>query len=333
MRLLFSNFIHLAKRFKASVILNILGLSVAFAVFIVITIQALYDAGYNRNFEKSKQLSVLRFYYTHDDYEGETVSMPYAKNIAEKIPEVKNHTIFSQGWSNRFRLQPDDHSPVVNITTSYITEGFSDMFRPQVVKGDISAVFSATNKAAISRKHAKNLFGEEDPLQKRIYFYGNKAEVEIVAVYEDFPDNCSFSNGIFLNLPFNEDSSEWSYIMYMEVDPSQREAVERKLNTDDIMGEGSIARHKEKPEEKVELRILPVEEIYLKKGNNKTTFLSLVFIGLIILAIAYVNYFNFSVAMVPSRVKAVNMHKILGISRMKLRATATTGKPYCSAVQ
>jgi putative ABC transport system permease protein len=59
MKLVFRNFIFVLKRFKISSILNILGLSVAFAVFFVIIVQIRYGFGFDKNFEKADNIYLL----------------------------------------------------------------------------------------------------------------------------------------------------------------------------------------------------------------------------------------------------------------------------------
>jgi putative ABC transport system permease protein len=54
------NFLFVIQRFKTSAVLNIVGLSVAFAVFTVTMIQCRYDFSYNRNFKKAKEIAIRR---------------------------------------------------------------------------------------------------------------------------------------------------------------------------------------------------------------------------------------------------------------------------------
>jgi len=77
MKAIFRNFFFVLKRFKTSSILNILGLSAAFAVFSVTLIQVHYDYSYDRGYDKSAniyQFSQLFFRRWkrnyHDDSHG-----------------------------------------------------------------------------------------------------------------------------------------------------------------------------------------------------------------------------------------------------------------------
>lgn len=318
---IFKNFFFVLKRFKTSSVLNILGLSAAFAIFTVITIQSVYDATYNHCFEKANSIHSLRYYLVRNDDESFVLSMPFAKNIAEKVPEIENHTIIQRRGKLDLDLNVEGNSPVYSIEFTSVRDGFLDMFTPIILQGNAADIFSGNNKALISKKEADKLFGKENPIGKTIYYHHNKSPLEIVAIYKDFPKNSSLTNGIFINLPFNEDESEWSYETYIAYNPQLYETVVKKVNSDEVLGEGTRANFEQNPDKRVEIRTIPIKELYLREGNNKTTFISLIFIGIIILIIAYINYLNFTIAMTPSRVKAINIHKILGIQKSKLITT------------
>lgn len=318
---IFKNFFFVLKRFKTSSILNILGLSAAFAIFTVIVIQSVYDATYNKSFQHSDEIHAFRYYLVQDDQEGMSVSMPFAKNIIEKVPEIENYTLIKEWGGTNFDLSTEGNPTIYSIEITFVRDGFLDMFTPTILQGNAKDIFSGNNKALISRKEAEKLFGDENPIGKIIYYHYNKSPLEIVAVYKDFPKNSSLKNGLFVNLPFNEDAQEWSYGLYISYNPNLNDTVIKKLNSKEIFEQDVKDDVNERPENKVEVRSIPIEDLYMREGNNKPTFISLIFIGIIILAIAYINYLNFTIAMTPSRVKAINIHKILGVQKFKLHIT------------
>ena len=323
MKLILKNFIHLIRRFKSSAILNVLGLSVAFAVFITVAIQLYYDATYNLCFEKADNIALLSFYLPKDDTDDEAISMPYAKRLADNIPEIKNYTLTDWGVSRdvKFDLAAEGTSSSLSIKLSRVRDGFIDMLKPKVIKGNASEIFSGDDKAMISESLAKKLFGNEDPIGKIIYYHDSKKPLEIVALFKDFPKNSSFSSEMYVNLPFLDKVTSWNSVMYIELQPGSHNDVVRKLNSDELFYSEDIDYYHEHPDEKEVLKLIPIKDVHMLQGSNKGTFMSLLFIGIIVLCIAYINYFNFAVAMAPSRVRAINIHKILGIHRLKLRTT------------
>ena len=95
MNFILKNIKHLLKHYKMSSIINILGLSVSFAVFIVVAIQVYYDFTYNKSFEKADNIYFFSYYKTMEKVQAPWVSIPNAKDIADRFPEVKNYTTLS----------------------------------------------------------------------------------------------------------------------------------------------------------------------------------------------------------------------------------------------
>ena len=67
-------------------VINILGLSVSFVVFIVVAIQIYYDFTYNKSFEKADNIYIFSYYKTTEKVQAPWVSIPNAKDIAGKFP-------------------------------------------------------------------------------------------------------------------------------------------------------------------------------------------------------------------------------------------------------
>lgn len=318
MKSVMKNFYILLKRFKTSSVLNIAGLSVAFTVFIIIAIQSYNDATYNRNFTKADNLEYITIYYEADEREAYNVSVPIGTTIAEAIPEMKNYTLIQHWGLTAFDRSSEGDSQSVNVEQCAVTDGFLDVFTPEILEGNAGEMFSGKGMAIISQSDATKLFGNENPIGKPIYYHFSKTPITIVAVYKDFPKNCSLSNGIYLATQ-TIDPGEWSFKVYMEIQPGSHDLVKEKLNSDEkIAAYFSAYTSKESGKKGVEFRSISVKDAYMIQGNNKTTFISLIAIGIVILFIAYINFLNFSIAMAPSRVKSVNIHKILGMNRFSL---------------
>lgn len=319
MKLVIKKFYHTLNRFKTSAVLNIAGLSVAFTVFFIIAIQSYSDATYNRNFTKADNLEYITIYYEADERESAFISVPIGQTIAEAIPEIKSYTLVQRWGSQAFNRDIEDGSQSINVEQCVVTDGFLDVFTPEILAGDTREMFSGKDMAIISQSDAIKLFGNENPIGKSIYYHFSKKPITLVAVYKDFPKNCSLPNGIYVaNQTINP--SEWSFKIYAEIQSGSHDIVKEKLNSDErIAALFSAYTSKQVGKKGVEFRSISVKEAYMIQGNNKTTFISLIAIGVVILIIAYINFLNFSIAMAPSRVKSVNIHKILGMNRSSLQ--------------
>ena len=87
----------------------------------------------------------------------------------------------------------------------------------------------------------------------------------------------------------------------------------------------TMTLEKFRAEEKNQLQLTPIGDIHFadvdsenKRGNATTTY-TLLAIGVVILIIAFVNFINFFMAMVPRRIRRVNTEKIFGCTARRLR--------------
>lgn len=315
--MILNNFIYVLKRFKTSSILNILGLSAAFAVFIVLTIQVYYDFSYDRNFKDVDQIYMQSRYSPFEDTHYWWINTQMGDQIAEKTPLIDAYTTISEG---SFKFYVKGLSPETSIEENlYRARGdFISVFTPKVLEGDLAKGISQGNNIAVSQKIAKKLFGEESALGKTIIDFYSQQPYTIHAVLEDFPENCSLRNGFYRYLSENA-QSEWSYILYLKVKKENRKQLEEYLNSDVFLGKGAIQSMEDHPERKVITSLIPMTDIHLQhpsKGNGDlNTTLALLVIGIITLIIAYINFINFSVAMAPARIKALNIQRVLGMGK------------------
>jgi putative ABC transport system permease protein len=319
MRLIFRNFIFVLKRFKASSILNILGLSVAFAVFFVIIIQTRYDFSFDGNFKKADNIYLISKYLPHRDVRYTNTNTQTPKTIAEKFPDVTNYC-FINGWNNSAIFDVRDETGnkhEYRESVTYASEGLLDIFTPKIIIGNARQAFTEGYKAMLTKSLAEKFFGNEDPLGKNFSWHNNNTPITVVAVCEDFPDNCSLRNGVYM-MQTESDESEWSFYSYIEISGSRdnRDKILNSLNSDESM--------KNQDGEKgwlFELTALP--DIHLKfpakgKGSFSTT-VSLFAIGILLLIIAYINFVNFAVSMAPVRLKSLNIRRIMGENSLFLK--------------
>ncbi|HCO67429.1 MAG TPA: hypothetical protein DIT04_06705 [Dysgonomonas sp.] len=317
MKFLFKNFLNLFRLFKTSVFLNILGLSVSFAVFLVIAIQTYRDATFNKGFSKIDTIEYLELTYA-DGNKVQHMSYPLAEQIDSIIPEVRKFCIYGD-WGNRaFNKSPEDRTRY-DLPLMFTSRGFFDVFTPEIIAGSTERLFVDNSLVLISEKTAKKIFGDEDPVGKPLYnHYNTDNFMTIAAVYKDFPQNSSINNGIFA-MEYSRDPSEWSYRLFFDIVPGTSSLINEKLNKEDDWNKNILRWSDENDDNKRVLSMLPLKDMYMDTPGNKSSFLSLLAIGIVMLIIAYINYLNFSVAMAPSRVKTINIHKILGIKGSFLR--------------
>ena len=322
MKAIFRNFFFVLKRFKTSSILNILGLSVAFAVFSVTMIQVYYDFSYDHNFKKSDHIYQFTQRFDNGD-RGITMTTPLAKEMSDVFPEIKSYCLTTFSGESVFDISDKNGNKLKKTAKiTHSTIGMLNVFTPEIIAGDARPALTEKNKALISESTARKFFGNDNPLGKTINLHFEKTLFTVTAVYKDFPKNCSLANGIFIYLP-NDEPYNYNYKGYFEVQPTDVNKLLRKLNGKKHYGE-QISQRISDPQRKVkgDLTLLSKMHFYSLEASGEgsiTTTLSLLAIGFLTLIIAYINFMNFSIAMAPARVRGMNIQKILGANSRKLK--------------
>lgn len=330
MKSIIRNFLFVLKRFKTSSILNIIGLSAAFAVFSVTLIQVNYDLGYDRQFKNAD--NIYFFSISTSDGRGETMPTTMGRDMAEKFPEVKDYCLINNYTPTELLVDIKNERGIKQKFKTRVlpaTAGFIKVFTPEIIAGSTKGLFDQAGKALITESEAQKLFGNANPIGKTIYyhlnqkFYNNQTTdfVTVQAVCKDFPKNSSVKNGIYTLLP-DDDPSNYNYNGYFVVDKQNVAKLVAELNSEKFFGKESWEEIQKSPERKYTIDMIPLHDAYFvfEKGRLTTT-LSFLAIGIITLIIAYINFLNFSIAISPVRVKALNIHKIIGADTLKLKLT------------
>lgn len=317
MNLIINNFKQYLKSSKAVFLFNIIGFTVAFTAFFVIAIQVHYDFSYNKNFEKSDEIYQFIRYHHANGNSYWTINQDLAKDIQAKVPEVKSYCLLQVNPETEVIISKNEFKEENTATFIEATPGFFNVYTPKILSGSIEKIFDEKGKALISEKTAKKIFGETDPLGQILHVRDNILTIK--AVYKDFPENCSISNGIYTYMQPNRPEN-WNYFCCFLVDPRNVDNVRDKINSADIIGEETFLSYNEHPENRVEYQLTALKNRYLHGYNKRIyTTLSLLAIGIILLLIAFINYTNFSISMAPARIKNVNIHKIFGVDPIRLR--------------
>jgi putative ABC transport system permease protein len=327
MNTLFRNFSHTFRRFFTASVLNLLGLSIAFAACFVILTQVDYDYNYNKAYPAHD-----RIYRVEVDAGGDYgwqiwLARPFCELVGASSPHIQAISVTSLSNSlNDFEV--DEH-----IYSEPWFTGFGDyleVFQPTMVCGT-TASLNEPGHALISASMARRFFGTTDAIGKTIYVDRKSRNQPLVVggVYQDMPENSQLGNCVFSSYSpnLNKDSwRNWNYALYIRLDsPASLTDVERsviescKLNIprDLISGEG---------EEDWEnfIHFTPLDEVhYSTVGNKAATSKAAVYlllcVSVLILLTAAVNYMNFSLAETPMRLRSINTQKVLGASTFSLR--------------
>ena len=329
MKFLWTNFRSLLAKFRTASLLNIAGLAVALAVAIVVAIQVKWDFTYDRGYENAEKIFTIRRYMHADGRTIGSSTWDWPRKIMAEIPEVENYTLLQlRGNVVMDRPAPDGTFVQQPVWYTLVNGGFLEMLSPEIISGDTTGLFTTPGKAMISRKTAEKVFegNAAGAVGQALYLHtdATRTPITIAAVYEDFPENRTIKNGLFGYIGENTAGDNFSYDVYYLIDPLLAPTVEEKLNSPEFLGEEILANFAENPDAKMTLRLPALADMHLyreRAGGTKqiNTTLSLLAVGILVLVIAWINFINLAMAMAPSRVRSVNIHRILGIGKGNLR--------------
>ena len=323
MNTIIKNFLFTLNRFKTSSILNLLGLSVAFAAFILIMMQIRYDNNYDNCYSDNEQLYKV---IIGDSVKSAYFSRPVADILLESSPHIIAGTIVDSrsGLYNKYLINVAGKEEQTGFLEYYLTTypNFPEVFGLEMLEGDRDAM-SVNGMAIIPESLAVKLFGNEPALDKQI-IVGPWTNT-IKGVYKDFPANSSLTNDIYANMGMSNHSN-WNtqcYYTFVRIDHPNfiseiKESFKKNLPEDfrKQIAEG------EAPIEFVSLNDLhfrnDIRYENAPKISRESVFV-LWTIAFSILIIAFINFINFSISMAPKRVRIINTQIILGAYKERIR--------------
>ena len=327
MKTIIRNFTSIFKKFVTANLLNLLGLSLAFASFFVIMTQVNYDLSYNKSFTEHENLFRMTWKLGpgNEDY-GTTLPRPVVERLAEASPHITGYGI-DNGWTNFDQFVIGDNE--FSLTLNYGINDFLSVFKPTVITGNIEGLNQRRN-IVLPHSEAMRMFGTTDVVGQTIkYKWEDDVYYNVCAVIEDYPENNFFHGQCFIGQNYNADSyGNWNYYAYLRVDD-----VKNLPAINETLMQTAIELFKEKfnmttqeEQDALEMVLTNVADAHFSKDLNKaapgrSSVYLLICFSLLIVIIAAVNFMNFTLAETPMRIRSINTQKVLGATAAKLRAS------------
>ena len=326
MKTIVRNFTTIFRKFFTANVLNLLGLSLAFASFFVIMTQVIYDLGYNKSITEHENLFRMTMYLgpEEEDY-GNSLPRPVIERLATASPHITGYNI-TQGWTNYDQFTIGEKEYSLNII--YGTNDFVSVYMPTIIVGNLEGLNQRRN-IVLPRSEAIRMFGTTDVVGQTLkYKWEDNIFYNVCAVIEDYPENSFLHGNCFIGTNYNEDNyNNWNFYAYIRVDD-----VKNLPTVKETLLQRAIELFKEKfhmttQEEENALQVIltNVADAHFSKDLNKaapgkSSVYLLICFSLLIVVIAAVNFMNFSLAETPMRIRSINTQKVLGATASKLRA-------------
>lgn len=308
---------HTIRKHRSYAVLNIFGFSFALAVVILIGLYAYRELSMNTFHKDSDRI-----------YKISGWACPYALAgvIQNGVPEIEAITNVSSLGVYMINLKREDGKEI------YITDGclkvnnaFFQIFSFPIVSGDRLTPLSGNNSLVLTRTVAKTLFDDTNPIGQTVEVFGTPRVV--TAVTDDVPFNSSIRFSIILPLdpkdkgpggvPLAQDWKSGGYEIFAKVRPGQDiQALNAKIQ-DVVKRNGNLQYEVER------VVCYPLSDVYFNyadlytrfKGGNYGQVRSMIWVGIIILLLAIINFFNLSTAIGMMRSKEIGLKKVNGATQ------------------
>ena len=351
-KLMLKNFLMTLKRYKVAGVLNVLGLTLAFVAFYIIAAQVWYSVTYNRPLKDADQVYLISALWGGKEGEKDaewshSCPTPASRESAQEHPDVIASTHFrtyaapERIWG---KMKEEDYQKFKIGSYDMAPEGL-EVFGFEILAGDASRI-KEPNTIVISESAAK-ITGVS--IGDQLYYEGGQwnnnmcPEIAqtVVAVFKDFPKNTIlYDHHIFKNDNCKDGvgNNNWNYSYFVKFKKGADLELYKKSWMDKYAKWmlGMVEEWKAKfPDEEIYEEgdeIQPVKLVRLDRmyyhGNfkgtrfesgEKSTTLTLVAIAFIIVVIAFINFVNFFMALVPVRMRSVNICKVFGAEQGTLR--------------
>lgn len=304
-------------------IINIAGLAIGIAACLLLISWIKYDLSFDK-FHKNqdnlyKIITKNVFSTANITHFGQT-PMLLAEYLRKNIPEVKDATIY---WRRPWQLKRGEKQ---FVTRGLLTEpDFLNMFTFPFIKGNPENLLSEPRSIAISESLSKKIFGDEDPLGKRVseIMYG-AGDFTVKGVFKDVPSN-SHMEFEFLG-PFNLQYGGYgtSFNKWGLSDFETYVLLRTGASQDEFDTKIKDIIKKQLPDTIEELYSLKVKDIHLNqdvwshKQGSKTNVFIFSTVAFLIFLLACINYINLTIAKAAIRRREVGIMKVVGASRKSL---------------
>ncbi len=318
--------------------LNILGLAVAISVAYMIFVQVNHELDFNKEIKDADRTAIV---ISDGNFMGErhiytNMSRGAAEFIKNSVPMVeKVGSINILGDRRGGCTEDNPEGFLFNISNILFPATTLDMFGFEFVEGDTASLATYGNMAvseSFALRHNLKIgsrightYNEDIPMFSDAYRKGT-----VTAIYRDFPENCDLATldavGFFDNNDLS-DWNNWNFQVYVKLADGYTFAEFDSTLTKLFVEEQARIKRDGDPKRYF---TVPVSELYYNqpaeikygfpssRGDISVT-LSLAAIAVVLLLVAFINYLNFVMSLIPMRTRSVNTQRIMGASVVSLR--------------
>lgn len=315
-------------RHKSFSLINIIGLAVGMAAFMLIVMYVSFELSYDNFHQKRDQIYRLNV----DIKSSPTETMKLAVGSAPMGPALKSDfsevlesvRMFGGGTLVKVNNQLFQENSVY-----YADPAIFKVFSLQLVRGNADNALKNPYSVVITETTAKKYFGSADPMGKTI-LVENKYPTAVTGVIKDIPRNSQLRCDMFYSVSTLEQMnpgrlSQWgnfgNFTYLLLAKNTNAALLQSKFPA---FLKRHISENDRKNGQDYALFIEPLKDVYMDprawgtEGGSMSNVRIFSVIALFILLIAAINFINLTTARAVERAKEVGIRKVIGAVRNQL---------------
>ncbi|MCK5146884.1 ABC transporter permease [bacterium] len=309
-------------------LLNLSGLTIGLAAFLLIALYVQHEISYDRHHENGDRI-VRVGQEMHGHFHGSQNKMlptpaPLVHEMISTFPEVENGTRIVR--KNEIRMKIGDREWFQDEVFA-VDPAFYEIFTYDFVQGDAESALAGPQGLIITESMKKRLFGETEAIGRNIQLE-SEVDFTVKAVMKDMPRTGHFRSDILMSMEgyarlYNVDITQWrgsgcfSYLLLKKeadlraIEEQMLPIAEQHVNNEHLKRSFFL-----QPLHSIHLHSHLLYEIMANGDARQVQLFAL--IGIALLALACMNYTNLILAQSARRLKEMGVRKVVGADRKDL---------------
>lgn len=322
-------FVRAALQHRTYTVLNVLGLSIGLAVTLLVVMYLKTELTYDEHHvhkERIYRLSSL-FYFENKTNHFAPSGIGLAPILQEHTDAIQDYVRLGRAGENvvlKTGTQAFYDDQVFYADTSYFR-----IFPTPFLQGDPRTAFNGPNQIVLTQSLATRLYGTENPMGRVVQTNNN--HFVVTGVIEDLPVNSHIRFSALLSaflepIPEEElENSLWMASIHTYIRLKEGRTLSEVHEAFDVVHDKYMTNVARALESDYDIRPEPLTQIHygskadfdLPRGRKEYLYV-FAGVGLLILALAMINYMNLATARAGGRAKEIGVRKVLGSTRRDL---------------
>lgn len=339
--LMFRNYLTIAwrnvRRQPLYASINVLGLAIGLACFVLITLYVQHERQYDRHHVHAEDLYRIAW---HSERPQTRTPHPMAEAMVADFREVEAAVSLTPIWGPgltrptfavRHEEQRFEERDILAVDTTFL-----DVFTVPFVHGDPETALHQPGGIILTESTARKYFGDANPLGKDLHI-NEQFVLNVTGVVEDVPATAHFRYDLLVSyvtmkLTSGDDAfytwDDFGHYNYLRLAPNADVAAleDKLLDWSDQYIDWSEGAREAYIEGRIGFRLQPITDIHLYSNlrwelgvNGNATYVYAFWVAaILILLIACINFMNLATARSMERAKEVGVRKALGAERKQL---------------